>query len=38
SAKALENTTQARDTSVPSAGQASTMPAEEEKNTQATIS
>ncbi|GJY36416.1 hypothetical protein Tco_0421794 [Tanacetum coccineum] len=38
SSKALENTTQARDTSVPSAGQASTMPTEGEKNTQATIS
>ncbi|GJR53065.1 hypothetical protein Tco_1403586 [Tanacetum coccineum] len=38
SAEALENTTQAGDTSVPSAGQASTMSAEGEKNTQATIS
>ncbi|GKC42079.1 hypothetical protein Tco_1059801 [Tanacetum coccineum] len=38
SSKALQNTTQAGDTSVPSVGQASTMPAEGEKNTQATIS
>ncbi|GJT77052.1 putative reverse transcriptase domain-containing protein [Tanacetum coccineum] len=38
SAKALENITQAGDTSVSLAGQASTMPAEGEKNTQATIS